>query len=105
MGQQLVTPEYLLEHGFVQYKTTDETYVFDIPFYNKNDMHFMERDFNRNLFVVILIPYAEGGYDYIVFVQKDAGCGFIKMPLRYVELHAEHFEALYYGIHGKKLSK
>lgn len=103
-----VTKQYLESVGFVQYNSpNDPRYEmsYKIPFYNEDDIHMMEKQFHRNLFVVILTPHNDyEGIDesYLVYVQEDAGCGFVNIPYRWSELHIEHFEALYISIMGHK---
>jgi hypothetical protein len=95
-----VTPEYLLSRGFVKYHDPDDTGIYQIPFYNPDDLHFMEKVFDRNMFVVILQPDVD---DYSVYVQEDAGCGFVRIPLRFSELDSDCLESLYNGIRGQRL--
>lgn len=103
-----VTPEYLLSHGFVQYKDGYHKDVpFDAPFYDEHAFHFMEKQFHRQMFVVILWPDDDetGEYDHVIYVQHDAGCGFVQIPEAWAQLPIEYLEAIYYGIRGEKLSK
>ena len=98
-----VTPEWLIEHGFVQYKSSEEPGIHDTPFHNEDDQHFIEKNFDRNMFVVILSPYDENKFDHSIYVQDDVGCGFTLIPERWSELAVEHLQAIYYGIRGKYL--
>lgn len=105
MNEQKLTPEYLLSHGFVEYKTEEEGDCFDIPFWDENHLHFRETAFDRQLFVVVFVPYngdSLQGFSPAVYVQIDAGCGFIRVPFPWVELTIEYFESVYYGIRGEK---
>lgn len=105
MNQQNITPEYLLSHGFFQYNTSEEGDCCDVPFI-EGYLHFREIEFSRQLFVVLLSQRDDDdisqGYDDTVYVQVDAGCGFVEIPFPWVDLPIEYFEAVYYGIHGEK---
>lgn len=102
-----VTPEYLLSHGFFQYYSPEETGIFETPFENKEDLHFMEKDKNRNMFVVIFSERLsdDEGYDHQIYIQDDAGCGFIPIPERWWDLPIKYFEALHYAITGETTTK
>lgn len=104
--QKLVTPEYLLAHGFFEYRSEEEGDCCDIPFEeNQNCRHFREIEFHRQLFVVIFWPFngdASEGFSVDMFVQKNAGCGFIEIPFPWYELPIEYFESVYFGIRGEK---
>lgn len=99
-----VTPSYLLEHGFVQYKSVEEGWVHEIPFQNEDDLHFKEASHDRRMFVVIFSPSYEhdGHWHHSIYVQVDAGCGFVCIPEPWWDLPVEYFEAIYYGIRGEK---
>lgn len=104
-NEAIVTPEYLLTHGFFQYKSEEEGDCCDIPFFNNDDLHFRELQFNRQLFVVVFSYHngdPEQGYNKSVYVQEDVGCGFIEIPFPWSELTVEYFESVYYGIRGEK---
>lgn len=102
--RKYVTPEYLLTHGFFQYKSVEEGDVCEIPFQNDDDLRFREIEFNRNMFVMILsMDYDhENHRHHEIYVQEDAGCGFSSIPERWWDLPIEYFEAIYYGIRGEK---
>jgi len=102
--EKYVTAEYLLSHGFIQYHSEEEGDVHEIPFQNKDDFHFREIEFDRNMFVVILSPSLEhkGHLHHSIYVQDDAGCGFTYIPERWWGLPIEFFESIYYGIRGEK---
>ena len=103
--EQHITPEYLLSHGFRQYHSADDGYWYQIPFLNEADLHFVEIDPNRNVFVVVIsAPMNDDeSYDCItVYIQEDAGCGFIEMPYRWCGFPVDFFEALYYSFYGYK---
>ena len=100
-----VTPEYLLTHGFFQYKSMEEGDVFDIPFMNEEDLHFREIEFHRQMFVLVFSGYngdPKEGWHKSVYVQEDAGCGFVNIPFPWWDLPIEYFESVYYGIRGEK---
>lgn len=102
-----VTPEYLLSHGFMQYKSVEEGDVWEIPFQNEDDLHFREIEFDRRMFVVIFSKNYDdekypNHYHHSIYVQEDAGCGFVCIPEAWWELPIEYFEAIYYGIRGEK---
>ena len=101
-----VTPSYLLSHGFIQYNSVEEGYYHDIPFI-EGDLHFKEIESDRRLFVVTFSKnYDEDKYPdhwhHSIYVQEDAGCGFVCIPEAWWELPVEYFEAIYYGIRGEK---
>jgi len=103
--EEYVTPEYLLSHGFVQYKSIKEGDIWEIPFGETDALYFREINFDRNIFVVSFSPYngdPKEGYGCSVYVQEDAGCGFVCIPERWRELPIEYFESIYYGIRGEK---
>lgn len=99
-----VTPEYLLSHGFEMYDEDSQFEINQLPFNNKEQLHFRESEFDRNMFVVILSPSQEHSdhMDHEIYVQEDAGCGFTPIPERWWDLAIEYFEAIYYGIRGCK---
>jgi hypothetical protein len=101
-----VTVNYLLSHGFQQYTSVEEGHVCDIPFENNTDsLHFKEIEFHRQMFVVIISPYngtPKDGFHFDVWVQDDAGCGFVSVPFPWYDLPIEYFESVYYGIRGHK---
>lgn len=102
-----VTAEYLLSHGFRQYTSKEDGGVFEIPFYNDGGSYFREIKFDRNMFVVELTPRVlinpeEEGFSHSIYVQEDAGCGFVCIPEMWWDLPIEHFESIYYGIRGNK---
>lgn len=104
-GKPVLTPEYLLSHGFVICKEVDEDTPFQMPFGVEEDFTFMEKQFDRQMFVVIFYPYngdPKEGYHKTVYVQEDAGCGFIEIPFPWWDLPIEYFESVYYGIRGHK---
>jgi hypothetical protein len=100
-----VTPEWLLNHGFVQYKSPEETEIHDIPFHNYDDQHFVEKEFARNMFVVVFSPSLEhdGHLHHQIWVQEDAGCGFVPIPEMWWFLPIEYLQSIYYGIRGEYL--
>jgi hypothetical protein len=104
--EKYVTADYLIDHSFIQYKNLAEGRFHDIPFEdNPNTFHFREIDGDRQMFVVIISPYngdPKDGYGAHVYVQIDAGCGFIEIPFPWWDLTIEYFESVYYGIRGYK---
>lgn len=105
MSDEQVTPEWLLSHGFVQYKSTEEGKVFEIPFMATGWLHFLEKTFSRQMFVVIIEhpPYFNDDPVILVYVQEDAGCGFVEMPLPWIGLPVKFLQSLYYSFHEKYL--
>jgi hypothetical protein len=99
-----VTPSYLLSHGFVQYKSADEVGIHEIPFYSTDDLYFVESNFDRRMFVVSFSPSYndDDHWHHSIYVQEDAGCGFVCIPEAWWDLPVEYFEAIYYGIRGEK---
>jgi hypothetical protein len=93
-----VTPEWLLGHGFVRYTDKERKDIYNIPFWNEDDMHFREAEFDRNMFVVILSPSIEheGHLCHQIYVQEDAGCGFVSIPERWWFLPIEYLQSIYY---------
>lgn len=98
-----VDADYLLSHGFVRYSQGDEDNPYQIPFQNEEDLHFMEKSFDRNMFVIILSEsvYEDSPMDHQIWVQEDAGCGFTLIPERWSGLPVKFLEAIYYGIRGE----
>lgn len=98
----LITPEYLLERGFVEYHTQEESGIWEAPFY-EDYRHFIEADHNRNMFVVLMQePDKNGVRDHLIYVQENAGCGFVRIPERWYGMPKQYFEAIYFGIQGCK---
>lgn len=101
-----ITEEYLLTHGFIKYQSVEDGDVYEIPFDNNSDtLHYKEASHHRQMFVVVFSYYngdPKDGYSKQVYVQDDAGCGFIRIPFPWWDLPVEHFESVYYGIRGYK---
>lgn len=99
-----VTPEYLLSHGFEKYDENDQYDIHECPFINNDHLHFREKEFDRNMFVVIFSQDMEdkNHMHHQIYVQEDAGCGFTCIPERWWDLPIEYFEAIYFGIRGDK---
>ena len=102
--EEYVTPEYLLSHGFYQYKSEEEGGLWEIPWEREeSSYHFREIKSDRRICVVTFHPRLDHeGYHYSVYFQDDAGCGFIQIPFYWWDLPIEYFEAVYYGIRGEK---
>jgi hypothetical protein len=102
MTEAHVTIEYLLSHGFRQYKSVEDGDCYAIPFSNNDYLYFREIEFHRQMFVVEIAAYLNDKTKYHteVYVQEDAGCGFIEIPFPWAELTVECFESVYYGIRG-----
>lgn len=101
-----LTEEYLLSHGFEKYNSEQAKEICDMPFEDNEDTtHYREKRFDRQMFVVIFSPYncdPKEGYAKSVYVQHDAGCGFMEIPFPWWDLPIEYFESVYYGIRGHK---
>jgi len=100
-----ITQEYLLSHGFIRCNEIDEDSPYQMPMGSDEDFTFIEKEFNRQMFVVILYPRngnPEEGYAQQVYVQEDAGCGFLEIPFPWWDLPIDYFESVYYGIRGEK---
>jgi hypothetical protein len=100
-----VTQDYLLSHGFIRCSEIDEDSPYQMPLGNDDDFTFREKCFDRQMFVVIFYAYngnPEEGYGKQVYVQENAGCGFIEIPFPWCDLPIEYFESVYYGIRGHK---
>lgn len=98
-----ITEDYLLNHGFIKYSTIAEGDIYNIPFFGKDDIHYREKRHDRQMFVVVFMAVngnVSEGYNAHVFVQQDAGCGFVEMPFPWWDLLVEYFESVYYGIRG-----
>lgn len=101
-----IVPDLLLKNGFIEYHPGDEdknsditlTYPHNLP---EGDRVFMERDFHRNLFVVVFCEEFEINGDLDIYVLEDAGCDFVCMPLRWSNLNVEFFNSLYYAFMGE----
>lgn len=106
MDNQVVTIEYLLSHGFRPCKPSDEDLPCQFPFdENEGSLNFLEIKHHRQMFGVVFCGYngdPNDGWHKSVYVQEDAGCGFIEIPFPWWDLHIEYFESVYYGIRGHK---
>jgi len=103
--EEKVTIEYLLTHGFFQYKNEEEGDCSLIPFEDGHSLCFREVEFSRQMCVVIFSPYngdPEEGYNVMTYFQDDVGCGFICIPFPWWDLTIEYFESVYYGIRGER---
>lgn len=98
-----VDEDYLMSHGFMRYSEGDEDNPHQIPFGNEEDLHFREKGYDRNMFVVVLSESFNEGelLNHEIWVQDDAGCGFTLIPERWSGLPVKFFEAIYYGIRGE----
>lgn len=106
IDQKYVTPEYLLSHGFEKYISKSEGLINEIPFC-EGDLHFKEIEHDRRMFVVTFSPNMDqkkypGHFHHSIYVQEDAGCGFVCIPEPWWVLPIEYFESIYYGIRGEK---
>lgn len=103
---RVVTKEYLLSHGFELYDCEGAKEICEMPFEDNDDnLHFREKEFHRQMFAIIFSGYngdPKEGYHKSVYVQDDAGCGFIQIPFPWWDLPIEYFESVYYGIRGHK---
>lgn len=104
MSTEYVTPEYLLTHGFFQYFNENDGDIYEIPIeLEKGSLHFREIKFDRRICIVTFTPRLDHeGFDYSVYFQDDAGCGFICIPFCWWDLPIEYFESVYYGIRGER---
>lgn len=104
--EKLITEEYLLTHGFYQYKNELDGDCSQIPFEGGDSLCFREIEFNRQMCVVIFSPYngdkENWGYNKMVYFQDDVGCGFVCIPFPWWDLTIDYFESVYYGIRGEK---
>lgn len=111
INDELVTPEYLIAHGFIQYG--DHEYD-DLPINTPTLFKrycsvdgYIEKELHRQMFIVQI----DRDFDSLeainiqVYVQEDIGCGFIEIPFPWVELSVDFFESVYYGIRGHKPKK
>lgn len=98
-----VDEEYLLSYGFERYNEEQSFDISDMPYLNDDDLHFREKVFDRNMFVVIFSEslYEGEPMNHEIWVQDDAGCGFKHIPERWSGLPVKFFEAIYYGIRGE----
>jgi hypothetical protein len=108
--EEYITPEWLESKGFV--RTTpgaqDNKGAWDLKYpFNDGDLCFIETDFDRRQFAVIMSVREEDddpkSYLHSVLVRVDAGCGFVDIPSGYVEWPIYSFSLLYKAIRGKKL--
>jgi hypothetical protein len=101
-----ITEKYLLSHGFEKYNKTQALELHEMPFEdNWFTVHFREKVFHRQMFVVMFSAYngdPKEGIAKHVYVQNDAGCGFIEIPFPWWDLPVDFFESVYYGIRGHK---
>jgi hypothetical protein len=106
--ETLVTKEYLLSHGFKQYYDWTDDLPCEVPKvfddYANNAVGYIEKEFHRQMFVVNISndPIDDVSTFVSVYVQEDAGCGFVQIPFPWSELSVEFFESVYYGIRGEK---
>lgn len=98
-----VDEDYLLSHGFERYNREQSFDITDMPFFNDEDWHYREKEFDRNMFVIIFSEplYDNAPLNHQIYVQEDAGCGFACIPERWAGLPVKFFEAIYYGIRGE----
>lgn len=101
----LLTPAYLFAHGFTGVCPGDEvTELVGFPFFDPEwSLCFAEKD-NRRLFVVTMNKCDNGDLnEHQVYVQEDAGCGFVTLPDDgFGDVTVEQFECMYYGIKREK---
>ena len=105
-----VTPQYLTSHGFYRLEFGSDPGRAYFPEFSDDDLCFLEKNGSRQEFVVIMSPYSENihasssprDYFYHVYVQEDAGCGYVEIPFPWTLLPIKYFEAVYFGITGKK---
>jgi hypothetical protein len=107
-NEQFVTPEWLLAHGFKELQPLDIDNFpsnFDVD-WNSQQRCFIETDFHRNLFCVVLDIKGDDqeGYCFKVYVQNNVGMGFLELPLQWSALEIDRLNDLYSGFMDKKLS-
>jgi len=97
-----VDEEYLLSHGFEKYNEEQSYDICDMPYMNDEDLHFREKEFDRNMFVLILSEVNSEGVpiDHGIWIQYNTGCGFVRIPELWSGLPVKFFESIYYGIRG-----
>ncbi len=103
-----VTPQYLTSHGFEHLQSHKDTGLYAPPEKMDRELYFCEKSRNRNCFIVTLErhddeihhPSTDSGFHHTIYVQDDAGCGFVRIPERWSALSIKHFEAIYFGING-----
>lgn len=102
--EELVTPEFLLQVGFVPMLEENAPPGFNVIFDSETQKCFIENGINRNAFCIVL-EYMEGpGYwDCLLYVQNDIGCGFVLMPDRWAGLPADRLNDFYSAFTGNKL--
>jgi len=91
--------------GFV-YNSEDIDYpVYDLETHN-DELIMVESGFSRNRLAVVLgESYYPGMYTYTVYVQEDAGCGWVSLPFRWSELNADWLTCLKKAFEGEGFSK
>lgn len=111
INDELVTPEYLIAHGFKQYwgRPNEEYLPYGYPYHGVGYSYYLEKEMSRQMFAIVIsgepIALLDVSNFVSVYVQEDAGCGFIQIPFPWTELSVEFFEAVYYGIRGYKPKK
>lgn len=108
----LLTPEWLLQHGFEWLTTESMPPAFDVSIHEDNaDFRLLiEKEIHRNQFCVVMeqIQYPDADcvwYDTAIWMQEDIGCGFYEVPDPNIrEWTVERFQSLYFALRGEELN-
>jgi hypothetical protein len=103
----VLTPDYLLSHGFFQVdEKTELDSWFDIET-EEGEVIYLEKDPARNRFAVCLTEYTykdsnDKWYGFRIFIQYNIGFGFVEIPCNLSEMPVANFEMIYEGIRWQK---
>jgi hypothetical protein len=112
--QPTVSVQYLKSKGFALYvpgQIEDDFELipgnFDVEF-SRNDLVYLQKKFHRQMFCVVLsdivtLSASIVAYSVHVWVQVNAGCGFVQIPDGFEDMTIKRFERLYRAIRDEKL--
>jgi hypothetical protein len=110
MTEQLLTPEWLMKHGFEWLTDENIPPAFDVTVKadNANVRLLIEKGIHRNQFCIVLEQDNSDGsvfYETAIWMQHNIGCGFIQIPDPIIsEWTVERFCALYFSLRGVKIT-
>jgi hypothetical protein len=105
----MISPEWLESKGFILYRIgveLDQLWEFTADI-NVYDRIYIDKEFDRNRFVVVLQGEEPNGEFYCtgfeIYVLHNVGCGFTLIPNKFSEMPVKYFCMLYEGIRREKL--
>jgi hypothetical protein len=111
MNEQMLTPEWLMKHGFEWLTDENVPPAFDvnIPADNANIRLLIEKGIHRNQFCIAMeqCKYTDGSvwYDTAIWMQDNIGCGFSKIPDPIIsEWTIKRFCSLYFSLRGEEMA-